>query len=249
MSIDIFNILIFKLTKIENLDLSRPDLDSWSPVSDCGSEFGPETTIVEIQPSICSVLFATGSNDTAQRTPWRKMKSLADPTRLKPTIKKERLVQTIIETPAGSRNKFAYDPDQGIFALKAVLPAGMTFPYDFGFLPQTLAADGDPIDVLLLMDQPAFPGIAVRARLVGVIQGEQIEGKKKIRNDRLVAVAEANHAYANVRRLKDLPGKWMKEVEDFFVNYHNLEGKKYRLLGCESAEVAFRLLNKARIKK
>jgi inorganic pyrophosphatase len=174
------------------------------------------------------------------------MKCLADPTRLKPFDKKHGLLQVIIETPAGSRNKFSFDADQQIFVLKKVLPAGMVFPYDFGFLPQTLAPDGDPIDVLLLMDEPAFPGCAVRARLIGVIQGEQIDGKKKIRNDRLVAVAEANHMYANVRRLKDLPDKWVKELEEFFVNYHNLEGKEYRLLGCKAADLALRLIKKAK---
>lgn len=173
------------------------------------------------------------------------MKSLADPTRLKPISKKDGLLQVIIETPAGSRNKFAFDPDQGIFSLKKVLPAGMVFPYDFGFLPQTLAPDGDPIDVLLLMDEPAFPGCAVLARLIGVIEGEQLDGKDKIRNDRLVAVAEANHMYANVRKLKDLPDKWVKELQDFFVNYHSLEGKKYRLLGCKGADAALRLIKEA----
>jgi inorganic pyrophosphatase len=173
------------------------------------------------------------------------MKSLSDPTKLKPLDKKDGLIQVIIETPAGSRNKFAFDPDQGIFALKKVLPAGMVFPYDFGFVPQTIAGDGDPIDVLLLMDEPAFPGCAVKARLIGVIEGEQLDGKKKIRNDRLVAVAEANHMYANIRRLKDLPGKWLEEVQDFFVNYHGLEGKKYKLLGCHSSEVALGLIKKA----
>ncbi|HSY02193.1 MAG TPA: inorganic diphosphatase [Acidobacteriaceae bacterium] len=174
------------------------------------------------------------------------MKSLAAPTRLKPIDKKNGLLQVIIETPAGSRNKFAFDPDQGIFTLKAVLPAGMTFPYDFGFLPRTLAGDGDPIDVLLLMDEPAFPGVAVRARLIGVIEGEQIDGKKRIRNDRLVAVAAANHMYANVRKLKDLPRKWIRELEIFFVNYHGLEGKAYRLLGCKGADAALRLIEQAR---
>ena len=173
------------------------------------------------------------------------MKSLADPTRLKPISKKDGLLQVIIETPAGSRNKFAFDPDQGIFSPKSVLPAGMVFPYDFGFLPQTLAPDGDPIDVLLLMDEPAFPGCAVLARLIGVIEGEQLDGKEKIRNDRLVAVAEANHMYANVRKLKDLPDKWVKELQDFFVNYHSLEGKKYRLLGCKGADAAMRLIKEA----
>jgi inorganic pyrophosphatase len=173
------------------------------------------------------------------------MKSLANPIKLKPVDKQEGLLQVIIETPAGSRNKFAFDPDQGIYSLKKVLPAGMVFPYDFGFLPKTLATDGDPIDVLLLMDEPAFPGIAVRARLIGVIEGEQLDGKKKLRNDRLVAVAEANHMYANVRKLKDLPSKWIDELQEFFVNYHNLEGKKYRLLGCKGADVALRLIKDA----
>jgi inorganic pyrophosphatase len=177
------------------------------------------------------------------------MKFLADPTQLKPIRKKDGLVQVVIETPAGSRNKFAFDPKQSTFTLKKVLPAGMTFPYDFGFLPRTIAPDGDPIDVLLLMDQPAFPGISVRARLIGVIEGEQFDGKKKIRNDRLVAVAEANHAYAKVRKLTDLPGKWIKELETFFVNYHGLEGKTYRLLGCKGADAALRLLKSARSRK
>src|ERR1700758_621594 len=173
------------------------------------------------------------------------MKSLADPTRLKPISKTDGLLQVIIETPAGSRNKFAFDPDQGIFSLKAVLPAGMSFPYDFGFLPRTLAPDGDPIDVLLLMDEPAFPGIAVRARLIGIIEGEQVDGKKKIRNDRLIAVAEVNHEYAYLKKLDDLPKKFLRELEEFFVNYHRLEGKRYTLLGCKKVDAAMRIIQKA----
>jgi inorganic pyrophosphatase len=174
------------------------------------------------------------------------MKALANPTQLKPVDKKDGILQVIVETPKGSRNKYAFDPDQGIFALKKVLPAGMTFPYDFGFLPQTLADDGDPIDVLLLMDEPAFAGCAVRALLVGVIEGEQLDGKKKVRNDRIVAVAEANHMYAHIRRMKDLPKQFLKELQEFFVNYHNLEGKKYRLLGCKEATAAMTLIKQAR---
>jgi inorganic pyrophosphatase len=172
------------------------------------------------------------------------MKALANPAKLKP-ITKDDLLQVVIETPAGSRNKFAFDPDQSVFALKKVLPAGMVFPYDFGFLPQTQAPDGDPIDVLLLMDEPAYPGCLVPSRLIGVIEGEQLDGTKKIRNDRLVAVADANHMYANVRKLKDLPRKWLEELQVFFVNYHNLEGKKYKLLGCKGADAAFTLIKKA----
>ena len=173
------------------------------------------------------------------------MKALTDPTKLKTLHKKDGTLNVIIETPAGSRNKYAFDPEQEIFALKKVLPAGMVFPYDFGFLPSTLAEDGDPIDVLVLMDEPAFSGCAIKARLIGVIEGEQIDGDKKIRNDRLVAVADANHMYADIKKLKDLPEKWVDELQVFFVNYHNLEGKKYRLLGCKGAETAMGLIKKA----
>jgi inorganic pyrophosphatase len=173
-------------------------------------------------------------------------KSLADPTVLKPIDKHDGILQVIIETPKGSRNKFAFDPDQKVFTLRKVLPAGMSFPYDFGFLPRTLAQDGDPIDVLLLMDEPAYPGIVVRSRLIGVMEGEQLDGKKKIRNDRLLAVAEANHQYANIKSFSDLPQQFLHELEEFFVNYHKQEGKQYILLGCKDANTAMRLVKNAR---
>lgn len=171
--------------------------------------------------------------------------SMANPILLKPVDKSDGLIQVIIETPKGSRNKFAFDAEQNIFTVKKVLPAGMTFPYDFGFLPRTLAPDGDPIDVLLLMDEPAFPGIAVRARLIGIIEGEQVDGKKRVRNDRLIAVAEVNHEYAYLKKLGDLPKRFLHELEEFFVNYHRLEGKEYVLLGCKKVDAAMRLIQKA----
>jgi inorganic pyrophosphatase len=176
----------------------------------------------------------------------KRSKSLIDPTRLDPVRRKDGMLQVIIETPKGSRNKFSFDVEQEIFSLKKVLPAGMVFPYDFGFLPKTLADDGDPIDVLLLMDEPAFPGVLVPSRLIGVIEGEQVDGKKRIRNDRLVAIADANHMYANVRKLNDLPKQFLRELEDFFVNYHRLEGKEYKLLGCKGIAEAGTLIKKAK---
>lgn len=176
------------------------------------------------------------------------MKALANPIQLSPLDRKEKLLQVIVETPAGSRNKFAFDPDQRIFAVKKVLPAGMEFPYDFGFLPRTIAPDGDPIDVLLLMDEPAFCGCLVPSRLIGVIEGEQLDGKKRIRNDRLLAVADASHEYANIRKAKDLPDRWIRELEEFFVHYHSLEGKQYRLLGCKGHDTALRLIKQAKKK-
>jgi inorganic pyrophosphatase len=173
----------------------------------------------------------------------KQKRSLADPTSLNP--RSDDCFQVIIETPKGYRNKYGYDPEQGIFTLRKVLPEGMVFPHDFGFLPRTLAADGDPIDVLLLMDVPAFPGCLVPSRLIGVMEGEQLDGKKRVRNDRLIAVATLSHAYKDLRKLQDLPGQFVKELEAFFVNYHDLEGKKYKLLGCKDTKTALDLVKKS----
>ncbi len=173
-------------------------------------------------------------------------KGLANPTELRPLEKGNEILQVVIETPKGSHNKFAFDPKQKVFGMRKVLPAGMVFPYDFGFLPQTLAPDGDPLDVLLLMDEPAFPGIVVRSRLIGVIEGEQNDGKKTIRNDRILAVAESNYLYADIKRAKDLPDQFLCQLEEFFVNYHRLEGKEYKLLGCKGTQEAEKLIQRAR---
>lgn len=173
----------------------------------------------------------------------KQKRFLADPTSL--DLRSDDSFQVIIETPKGYRNKYSYDPKQGIFCLKKVLPEGMVFPHDFGFLPRTLAPDGDPIDVLLLMDVPAFPGCLVPSRLIGVMEGEQLDGKKKVRNDRLIAVAVLSHEYEDWKKLGDLPSQFMNELEAFFVNYHGLEGKKYKLLGCKDTKTALDLVKKS----
>ena len=182
---------------------------------------------------------------------------LADPTRLKQFTKRaeenatgsakkgEELLQVIIETPKGCRNKYSFDPEQKIYVLKSALPAGMCFPYDFGFVPRTIAGDGDPLDVLVLMDQPAFPGCALMARIIGVIEGEQTSSKGTNRNDRLVAVAETARTYDHIKSLKDLPKQAFREVEEFFVNYHRLQGKTYKLLGCRGQQAAEKLIKTA----
>src|SRR4029453_15828071 len=94
--------------------------------------------------------------------------SLRDPSSLKALNEDNKTVRVVIETPKGSRNKYAFDVKDKFFALKKVLPAGMAFPYDFGFVPSTRAEDGDPVDVLVLMDEPAFPGCVLTCRPIGV---------------------------------------------------------------------------------
>jgi inorganic pyrophosphatase len=175
----------------------------------------------------------------------RQRSAMADPTRLTPTDAEDNeAIQVIIETPKGSRNKYAFNPKQKIFELKKVLPAGMAFPYDFGFVPSTLADDGDPVDVLVLMDEPAFPGCLLKCRIIGIIEGEQKSKNDKERNDRIVAVEQDNHSFADIKHIKDLGEAFLKELEEFFVNYHELTGKEYKILGAKGPGRARRMLEK-----
>ena len=160
-----------------------------------------------------------------------RSKSLADPSRLSPRDEDDKeILQVIIETPKGSRNKYAFDDEHKIFELKKVLPAGMAFPYDFGFVPSTQAEDGDPTDVLVLMDEPAFTGCLLKCRVIGIIEGEQGDKKDKLRNDRVVAIEKDNHSFADIKHIDDLGKQFLRELEEFFVNYHSLSGEKYKIL-------------------
>lgn len=172
-------------------------------------------------------------------------KGLADPSQLGPAEGKK-MLRVVVETPKGSRNKFAFNPDERVFELKKVLPAGMAFPYDFGFVPSTEADDGDPVDVLVLMDEPAFPGCVLACRPIGVIEGEQGEKKKKERNDRIVAVEEDAHSWSDINTLDDLGADFCKELEEFFVNYHRLSGEQYRVLSHKGPSAARKLVKSKR---
>lgn len=173
-----------------------------------------------------------------------KKLGVADPTRLA-AFDKDKNLQVIIETPKGSRNKYAWDTDQQVFALKKVLPEGMVFPHDFGFIPSTEGQDGDPIDVLVLMDRSAFAGCLVKSRLIGVIEGEQTEEGKTERNDRLLAVAQSSHTHSNIHSIKDLNEELLKEIQNFLINYHSNDGAEFKVLGCKGPNAATKCLKKA----
>jgi inorganic pyrophosphatase len=148
-------------------------------------------------------------------------------------------LNVIIETPKGSRNKFDYDEETGLFKLGGVLPSGAVFPFDFGFVPGTLGEDGDPLDVLVLMDEPAFAGCLVASRLIGVIEALQTERDgETTRNDRLIAVAANSHGQSHVTALSDLTGNLVEEIEHFFVSYNTIKGKQFEPLGRYGPEVA-----------
>ena len=170
----------------------------------------------------------------------------SDPTRLS-AFKQEKsgIVNAVIETPLGSRNKFKYDEKSGFYSLSGVLPQGMMFPHAFGFVPGTRAADGDPTDVLVIMDEQVFTGCVVPSRLVGVIEAEQTEAGKTERNDRLIAVAANSRDHSHVRSLTDINENTLRELEQFFVNYNKEHGKKFEVLGRKGAQPALRALKKS----
>ena len=152
-------------------------------------------------------------------------------------------VVAVIETPSGSGNKLKFDTELGIFRLDRVLPAGMSrsfsprgatpgmsFSFDFGFIPQTLAEDGDPLDVIVLLDSPLYPGCAIEVRMIGVLLAEQQDGGVGpwVRNDRLVAVAGGPKGHSSVRAIRDVDRFRVEAIESFFTTCHGLDGDRFR---------------------
>ena len=145
-----------------------------------------------------------------------------------PFTKDDDCLRVVIETPRGSRSKYSYDPECDCMQLSTVLPEGMIFPYDFGFIPSTLGQDGDPLDILILMDEPVVPGCVVRARLIGAIEAEQKEkGEDWTRNDRLIAVAAHAQTHDGAKKLADLRPHLITEIKEFFATYNKLRDRKF----------------------
>jgi inorganic pyrophosphatase len=167
--------------------------------------------------------------------------------KLKPFDRKTGKLNVVIDTPKGCRNKYAFDFDVNAYLLKTVMPKGMLFPFDFGSVPGTLAQDGDPLDALVLMDEPAFCGCLVKSRLLGVIEATQKEKDGKTeRNDRLIAVAAESHTHSAISSIHHLDPNLLKEIEDFFVSYNQVRGKKFTPLGRYGPKRAKRLIQKQR---
>jgi inorganic pyrophosphatase len=150
--------------------------------------------------------------------------------------------RAIIETPRGCRNKFDYDPESNLFKLGGLLPEGMMFPFDFGFIPSTLGEDGDPLDILVLMDAPAHVGCLIEVRLIGVIFAEQTEDGKKETNDRLLGAAIHSYDHEHLTTIEDVSKTLLSQLEEFFVSYNKQRGKKFRITGIGGPRKAIKLL-------
>ena len=140
-------------------------------------------------------------------------------------------LNVIVETPQGSRIKYAYEPATGLFEMDKMLPSGMVFPFDFGFIPSTHGEDGDPLDVLVLSEAPLFAGCHVHAQMVGGLRAEQKERDQRVlRNDRLIAVPVWPTMPRPPQSIHEIDDKLLRELESFFVAYNKGEGREFTVL-------------------
>jgi inorganic pyrophosphatase len=156
-------------------------------------------------------------------------------------------VDVVIETPKGSAQKYDYDERTHFFKMKKILPSGMVFPYDFGFIPDTKGQDGDPLDVIVISEFNSFPGCLMKCRIIGGIMAEQSKekGKKeRIRNDRFLAVPHCSNIFEKVRTISDLPKDITSQLEQFFTDYNKMEGKQFKALKKMEAREARKLIDK-----
>jgi inorganic pyrophosphatase len=142
------------------------------------------------------------------------------------------LINVLIEIPAGSKNKYEFDKDMGAMILDRVLFSSVQYPYDYGFVPNTLADDGDPLDGMVLMDQPTFPGCVIAARPIGML--EMVDGGD--RDEKILCVPAEDPRYANVKSLDDIATHRLDEIAEFFGTYKNLEKKEVQILGWQNVD-------------
>lgn len=155
------------------------------------------------------------------------------------------LVRVVIDTPKGSRNKYKFDSKLGLLELSRILPAGMSFPYDFGSIPSTCAEDGDALDVLVLSEAPLFPGCLVHVHLIGVIRAVQKERRKMIRNDRLLATLQTPVNKPAITQLHQVSGQQLKDIEHFFRSYNQAQGREFSITGRGGARQAQKMFRDA----
>jgi inorganic pyrophosphatase len=149
-------------------------------------------------------------------------------------------VEAVIEIPAGSRNKYEMDPKTGHIHLDRVLFSSVHYPADYGYIPGTISADGDPLDILVLVNEPTFPGCHIKVRPIGVLLMRDEKGV----DEKILGLPIADPRFKGMKDLKDIQKHWLVEIENFFNIYKELENKEIEVEGWRGAEEAFRILNK-----
>jgi inorganic pyrophosphatase len=154
----------------------------------------------------------------------------------------ELIVEALIEIPAGSQNKYEFDKEKGVLRLDRVLYSPVHYPTDYGYIPETLEEDGDPIDILVMVTNPTVPGCIIDARVVGVLAMEDDKGV----DNKLLGVPVKDPRFDGYRDLSDVPPHVLREIEHFFQTYKDLEGKTTTIRGWHDAAVAAQTLDRAR---
>lgn len=154
-------------------------------------------------------------------------------------------IEVIIETVAGTAVKYKYDPQCHSFMVKKILPLGMVFPYDFGFLPGTIGSDGDPLDGLVISSNRTFTGAHVWCRLIGAILATQSGKGKNTRNDRFIFVPVDDVVFEHIKTLQQFGKKHNQQLKDFFINYNKAENKNFNPVKIISPSQAFALVQKS----
>jgi inorganic pyrophosphatase len=148
------------------------------------------------------------------------------------------IIEVVVEIPRGSRNKYEFDPVAGIFRLDRVLSSAVFYNFDYGFVPDTLAGDGDPTDTLLLIDEPTFTGCHVWARPVGALEMSDDQGV----DYKILCVAVGDPHQAHVKKLNQIRPHRLVEIENFFRTYKLLEDKTVDVVGWHDADRAREIL-------
>ncbi len=151
-------------------------------------------------------------------------------------------IYAVIECLKGDRNKYEYDKDIPGVMLDRVLHSNVHYPSDYGFIPQSFYDDGDPFDVLVLLEDPTFPGCVIEARPVALMRMDD-DGEK---DDKVIAVPAEDPRYDHIEDLEDLTEQTRAEIDEFFESYKNLEpGKETETLGWEDREAAYNAIEHA----
>src|ERR1700716_438263 len=148
-----------------------------------------------------------------------------------PTWADKTHVHAVVETPRGSHCKLEFDPKVRVFTLAKPLMAGLTYPYDWGFIPSTKAEDGDPLDVLVIHDAKTYPGVVLRCKPVGILEIEQKSKGKTESNDRVFALPDHSPPETDLQDIRHLPSRAREELEQFLRATNALEDKKLEFLG------------------
>lgn len=155
-------------------------------------------------------------------------------------------VNVVVEVPRGSEVKLKYDADRCVFVWSRPMSLGICYPYDFGFLPQTLAGDGDAVDAVVFAEVASYPGVVVPSRVIGALRVEQErEGQPIKRNDRLIMVPLNAHRRSQTLDIGGVPPRILAEIEAFFAASLMLTGKAVRFCGWAAADEAAELIAEA----